>query len=137
MRRLVLVAAAAVLLVVFLASSTVYAADPKVIVVTRNMDAGTDLGFALAYLSTSTPTVGIGLTYQELLQSKFADRAAILAQEIALAKPHMIFLQEVTLWSTGPDPAHQAPLFDQLQLLLGALAAIGEDYSVVDAGHSL
>ena len=134
MRRFVLMAAtaAAALLGVFCVPTNVYAADPKVIVMTQNMDAGTDLGFALAYLNTSTPTVGIDLTYQELLQSKFAGRAAILAQEIALTKPHMISLQEVTLWSTGPDPTHQAPLFDQLQLLLGALAAIGEDYSVVD-----
>jgi endonuclease/exonuclease/phosphatase family metal-dependent hydrolase len=37
----------------------------------------------------------------------------------------------VTLWSTGPDATHQTPLFDQLQLLLGALAADGHDYSVV------
>jgi hypothetical protein len=46
---------------------------------TQNMDAGTDLGFALAYLNTSTPTVGIDLTYQEILQSDFAGRAAILS----------------------------------------------------------
>jgi len=133
MRQLVLVGAiaAAALLSVFFVSSTAYAADTTVTVMTQNMDAGTDLGFALAYLNTSTPTVGIDLTYQEILQSNFAGRAAILAQEIATAKPQMVSLQEVTLWSTGSGPFDQVPLFDQLQLLQDALAAIGEDYSVV------
>ncbi len=106
-------------------------AGTTVTVMTQNMDAGTDLGFVLAYLNTPTPTVGIDLTYQEILQSNFAGRAAILAQQIAAAKPHLVSLQEVTLWSTGADAQHQSPLFDQLQLLLGALASIGEDYSVV------
>lgn len=134
MRRLVFVGAtaAAALLGLFFMSSTVYAAEPTVTVMTQNMDAGTDLGFALAYLNTSTPTVGIDLTYQEILQSNFAGRAAILAREIATAKPNVVSLQEATLWSTGPDPAHQTALFDQLQLLLGALAAVGENYSVVE-----
>ena len=105
--------------------------NPTVTVMTQNMDAGTDLGFALAYLNTSTPTVGIDLTYQEILQGNFAGRAAILAQEIATAKPHMVSLQEVTLWSTGQSPVQQTPLFDQLQLLLDDLAGLGQDYSVV------
>ena len=105
--------------------------SPTVTVMTQNMDAGTDLGFALAYLNTSTPTVGIDLTYQEILQGNFAGRAAILAQEIATARPHMVSLQEVTLWSTGQSPLQQTPLFDQLQLLLDDLAGLGADYSVV------
>jgi endonuclease/exonuclease/phosphatase family metal-dependent hydrolase len=105
--------------------------NPRVTVMTQNMDAGTDLGFALAYLNTSTPTVGIDLTYQEILQGNFAGRAAILAQEIATAKPHMVSLQEVTLWSTGQSPFQQTPLFDQLQLLLDDLAGLGENYSVL------
>ena len=105
--------------------------NPTVTVMTQNMDAGTDLGFALAYLNTATPTVGIDLTYEEILQGNFAGRAAILAQEIATAKPHMVSLQESTLWSTGQSPVQQTPLFDQLQLLLDDLAGLGQDYSVV------
>ena len=107
------------------------AAGTALTVMTQNMDAGTDLKLALAYLNTSTPTVGIDLTYQEILQSNLPGRAAFLAQEIADKEPQLVSLQEVTLWSTGPDAAHQSPLFDQLQLLLGALAARGQNYSVV------
>jgi len=133
MRRLVFMGmtAAAAFLGAFFVSNTTYAADRPMTVMTQNMDAGTDLGFALAYLNTSTPTVGIDLTYQEILAGNFAGRAAILAQEIATAKPNMVSLQEVTLWTTGPDPVHQTPLFDQLQLLVDSLAGLGEDYSVV------
>src|ERR1051326_1549089 len=47
-----------------------------VTVMTQNMDAGTDLGFVLAYINTSTPTVGIDLTYQEIKNTPFAARAA-------------------------------------------------------------
>ncbi len=133
MRRLVFMGttAAAAFLGAFFVSNMAYAADRPVTVMTQNMDAGTDLGFALAYLNTSTPTVGIDLTYQEILQGNFAGRAAILAQEIATARPHMVSLQEVTLWTTGPDPFHQTPLFDQLQLLVDDLGGLGENYSVV------
>jgi endonuclease/exonuclease/phosphatase family metal-dependent hydrolase len=131
--RLVLLVSTAItaLLGTFCVSGTADAADTNVTVMTQNMDAGTDLKFALAYLNTSTPTVGIDLTYQEILQSNLPGRSAILAQEIAAIEPELVSLQEVTLWSTGPDAAHQSPLFDQLQLLLGALAAHGQNYSVV------
>lgn len=134
MRRLILLAPIAVtlLLEIFCVKATARAANTTVTVMTQNMDAGTDLKFALAYLNTSTPTVGIDLTYQEILQTNLPGRAAILAEEIAGGKPELVSLQEVTLWSTGPDPVHQSPLFDQLQLLLGALAAQGQNYSVVE-----
>ena len=95
-------------------------------VMTQNMDAGTDLGLALAYLNTDTPTVGIDLTYQEILQGNLEGRAAILAQQIAASQPDLVSLQEVTLWSLD-----FAPLFDQLDLLQNALADLGQNYSVV------
>lgn len=123
--------AVTVLLEIFCVNATAHAANTTVRVMTQNMDAGTDLKLALAYLNTSTPTVGIDLTYQEILQNNFPGRAAILAEEIAATKPDLVSLQEVTLWSTGPDVAHQSPLFDQLQLLVGALAAHGQNYSVL------
>lgn len=98
---------------------------------TQNMDAGTDLGFVLAYINTTTPTLGIDLTYQEVSAIDFAARAAILANQIKAANPDLVSLQEVTTWSTGPSPAAQAPFVDQLALLQNALAAAGADYTVV------
>src|SRR5690348_4507112 len=133
MRRLVSLIAVVttVLLGIFFIVSTANADSGVVTVMTQNMDAGTDLKLALAFINTSTPTVGIDLTYQEILQSDIPGRAAILAHEIATLKPQLVSLQEVTLWTTGPDAFHQSALFDQLQLLQGALAALGENYSVV------
>jgi endonuclease/exonuclease/phosphatase family metal-dependent hydrolase len=98
---------------------------------TQNMDAGTDLGFVLAFINSATPTVGIDLTYQEVLKNDFAGRAATLANEIAAAKPDLVSLQEVTVWSTGRTAGGQTPFVDQLMLLKGALAAVGAGYSVV------
>ena len=103
-------------------------------VMTQNMDAGTDLGLALAFLNTSTPFAGVDLTFQEIVQTgNFAARAAILAKEIAAAKPHFVSLQEATVWSwsTPSDPSHITPHIDQLQLLQGALAALDVKYNVV------
>jgi endonuclease/exonuclease/phosphatase family protein len=132
MRRLFILASAiTALLGLFFIIPAAYADDGAVTVMTQNMDAGTDLKLALAFINTSTPTVGIDLTYQEILQSNIPERAAILAHEIATLKPQLVSLQEVTLWTTGPDPFHQSTLFDQLQLLQGALAALGQNYSVV------
>ncbi len=133
MRKLVTLAslAAVGLFGIFSLSTTTNAVETTVTVMTQNMDAGTDLKLALAYLNTSTPSVGVDLTYQEIVQSDLPGRAALLAKEIAATKPQLVSLQEVTLWTTGPNPFHQSPLFDQLQLLQGALAVLGENYSVV------
>jgi endonuclease/exonuclease/phosphatase family metal-dependent hydrolase len=133
MRRLITLAslAASGLFGIFSLSAATNAAETTVTVMTQNVNAGTDLKLVLAYLNTSTPSVGVDLTYQEILQSNLPGRAALLAQEIAAIKPQLVSLQEVTLWTTGPDPVHQSPLFDQLQLLRGALAALGQNYSVV------
>jgi endonuclease/exonuclease/phosphatase family metal-dependent hydrolase len=48
------------------------------------------------------------------------------------AKPDMVALQEVTLWRTGPTPETATHvLYDQLKLLLRALARHGAPYDIV------
>ncbi len=99
-------------------------------VMTQNMDAGTDLGFVLGL---SDPVLGANLTLQEITtQSKIPERAQRLAAEIAAAKPDLISLQEVTTWATGPFTGPTEVLYDQLALLMSALAARGEQYEIVD-----
>jgi hypothetical protein len=130
MQRLISVAAiSASLFLGVSGASKVYAADNTVKVMTQNMDAGTDLKLAVAYINTPTPTVGIDLTYQEILQSNFAARAAILAQEIASNKPDVVSLQEVTLWTTRQPtgqvcvPATLTPLFAVCRASTGSFRA--------------
>lgn len=96
-------------------------------VMTQNMDAGTDLGFILGWPDL---VEGAQLTYQEITQSSIPERARRLAAEIAAAEPDLISLQEVTIWSLYSSTGLQV-LYDQLNLLMDALAAHGKHYEVV------
>jgi endonuclease/exonuclease/phosphatase family metal-dependent hydrolase len=101
-------------------------------VMTQNMDAGTDLGFALYGLQQPDPRPYIDLTLAEVDASNIPARANDLAAEIAAQMPHIVSLQEVTLWRTGPTPETATSVrYDQLQLLMSALEAAGAHYRVV------
>lgn len=102
--------------------------EAGVTIMTQNMDAGTDLGFALAL---GAPT-GVDLTLAEIQASDIPGRADLLAAKIAVEQPHLVALQEATLWRIGPSPDDATQtLYDQLELLLSALASRGVAYEVV------
>ena len=110
-----------------------FAAQPSTVsVMTQNMDAGTDLTFAIGeLLGYFPPGVGVELTYEEILASRLPDRAALLAAKVAEEKPDLLALQEATLWRTGVSVnTATTVLADQLQLLLAALAAKGVPYNI-------
>ena len=111
-----------------------FAAEPAAVrIMTQNMDAGTDLTFAVAELRGILPSgVGVELTYEEILATNIPQRTALLAARVAAKKPDLLALQEVTLWRTGAsvDSATDV-LADQLQLLLADLAAAGVPYDIV------
>jgi endonuclease/exonuclease/phosphatase family metal-dependent hydrolase len=97
-------------------------------IMTQNMDAGTDLGFVVALGAPE----GVDLTLAEIQASHIRERADLLARKIAREKPDMVALQEVTLWRTGPTPETATHvLYDQLKLLLRALARHGAPYDIV------
>jgi endonuclease/exonuclease/phosphatase family metal-dependent hydrolase len=101
-------------------------------VMTQNMDSGTDLGYALYGLQQPDPRPYIDLTLAEVDASAISDRASYLASEIASEKPHLVSLQEVTLWRTGSTPATATTVrYDQLELLMTALKSLGAPYEVV------
>ncbi len=102
--------------------------EANVSIMTQNMDAGTDLGFVL-FLGAPE---GVDLTLAEIEASNIQGRARLLAAQIALERPHIVALQEVTLWRIGPTPETATqPLYDQLELLLAALVEEGVPYEVV------
>jgi len=102
--------------------------EADVTIMTQNMDAGTDLTFVLALGAPD----GVDLTLAEIEASNIPDRATLLAAQIAVEKPDIVGLQEVTLWRIGPTPETATQtLYDQLQLLLGALVEAGVPYEVV------
>lgn len=94
--------------------------DKRVLkVMTRNVDAGTDLGWFFVVPDVVTATA---LTLNEVIESDVPGRAALLADEIGTAQPDLIALQEVTVWSVGSPGGAPVLVLDQLQLLLDALA---------------
>ena len=107
---------------------------PHVItVMTRNMDAGTDLNYILAATDQASLVAGTAATLAEVKASDIPARASRLADEIATHKPDLIALQEVTLWRTGPllQPPATEVLYDQLDLLMAELAKRKLHYGIV------
>jgi len=123
------------LLCLMSASSTwSFAAEPMPVkIMTQNIDAGTDLGFAIAeLLGLLPPGIGVELSYEEILASDIPGRTSLLAAKIADKKPDLLCLQEATLWRTGASVSSATTvLYDQLQLLLADLAADGVSYDIV------
>ncbi|MDR5729471.1 MAG: endonuclease/exonuclease/phosphatase family protein [Terriglobia bacterium] len=128
--------AAALILTACLATLSAAQQNPTIKVMTQNMDAGTDLGFALYGLQQPDPRPYIDLTLAEVDASGIPERATYLAREIASQKPQIISLQEVTLWRTGPTPETATTVrYDQLQLLMSALADLDASYRVVEVNN--
>jgi endonuclease/exonuclease/phosphatase family metal-dependent hydrolase len=122
------------LFVMLAVNGRAFAAGPAPIkIMTQNMDADTDLTFAIGeLLGFFPPGVGVELTYHEVLAADIPQRAALLAAQVAEKKPDLIGLQEVTLWRTGTSvDTATTVVFDQLQLLLSSLAADGVPYDIV------
>ncbi len=105
------------------------AANAGVRVMTRNMDAGTDLNFLTAATTPEEFVVGLIETIAEVDASNIPARATRLAAEIAASKPDLVGLQEVTTWDFTDASGHRT--YDQLALLKAALAAAGAQYRVV------
>jgi endonuclease/exonuclease/phosphatase family metal-dependent hydrolase len=115
---------------------TGFAADSvptTITVLTRNVDAGTDLGYILAAGDETSFARGMAQTMAELQASNFQQRAVLLAAEIGGTMPDLIALQEVTLWRTGPllRPPATTILYDQLDQILAELARRNLHYGVV------
>ena len=98
-------------------------------VMTYNMYVGTEYGPGV--LSSNLDVFKQAIT-QLILDVQASDppgRAQAIARQIATANPHLVSLQEVATWSTGPTKDNLSVEFDFLQLLLEALAAQGVQYT--------
>lgn len=107
-------------------------------VMTRNIYVGTDIDILMMTPAQDIPVV-VAQLWGEIQATDFADRAEALADEIAAAQPHLVGLQEVSLFrrqSPGdflqgnPLPAEDV-ILDHLDVLLDALADRGLVYSAV------
>jgi endonuclease/exonuclease/phosphatase family metal-dependent hydrolase len=104
-------------------------------VISRNLYVGTDIERIMAVDPGQIP-FAVAQAWGEILQTNFPERAEALADEIAAERPHVVGLQEVSLFrmqSPGDfldgnaEPAEDVAL-DFLGVLMDALAARGLDY---------
>ena len=106
----------------------------NVTIMTQNMDDGTDLSFIVAASMPNPPLTvadAVDLTYGELVATKFEQRNAELAKQIALRKPDILALQEASLWRTGTTPDNPTiPIVDEIASLMAALNAAGVPYDL-------
>lgn len=106
--------------------------DRVLTVMTRNMDNGSDFGPIFAAASFPDLITAVTATYAEVQASNIPERAAAVADEIAVTHPDLVGLQEVSTYRTGPfgGPATTVT-YDALQSLLNELASRGLHYAPV------
>ena len=96
-----------------------HAADVKVM--TRNLYLGADL-IPLATTDAGAPfQQAAGRLVDEVTATDPDGRMKLVAGEIAKAKPHLVGLQEVSLWRTGASPASDVK-FDYTKTILAELS---------------
>jgi len=125
--------------------------NDKIKVMSRNIYLGADIFpvIATAQQQAELPPeqqnpIAIPLAVSEVFQTvqatNFPERAQALADEIERRRPHVIGLQEVTQWFTGPadslvggtSPATDV-VYDYLDILMAALAERDLDYIVASS----
>ena len=105
-------------------------------VMTRNIYFGTDLAPVFAVESFEELLDAVADIFALVESTNFPERAKVLAKEIATFNPHLVGLQEVALWRSGPadfnpTPNAQTVEYDFLAILLEELAQRGKSYEAV------
>ncbi|MBJ7347410.1 MAG: endonuclease/exonuclease/phosphatase family protein [Thermoleophilaceae bacterium] len=116
------------------ASATFTPQGPKVKVMTRNMYFGADLTRAIVAGNIPDLLTANAQIFTNVQGSDIPNRAKSVAREIALERPNLVGLQEVSQWLSGPinDPAAATAVeYDQLDSLLYWLKRYGAPYNVV------
>ena len=117
------------------ADQTADLAAVSLTVMTRNMYVGTDVDRVVETEDPNQIPFVVGELWQLLLANDYSERAAAMAKEIAASRPHIVGLQEVTVFRTQ-TPADfqlnaQDVVIDFIPTLLDALANLGESYVLV------
>ncbi|MFQ5530478.1 MAG: endonuclease/exonuclease/phosphatase family protein, partial [Gemmatimonadota bacterium] len=104
-------------------------------VMTRNMYVGTDTDRVVETADPNQIPFVVGELWQLYLANDYQERAEGMAREIASSRPHVVGLQEVTLFREQ-NPADfqlnaQDTVIDFVPVLLEALEQLGEHYELV------
>lgn len=114
------------------------ASKPNVTVMTRNLYLGSSLDPALNATTLIGFVQGVAQIYGTVQFTDFQTRAGALADEIAAAKPDLVGLQEVSIWSTAAVTGRAVPPpgYEFLNILQSALSAKGLNYEAVVVAHN-
>ncbi len=103
-------------------------------VMTRNMYVGTDVDRAITTSDPNQIPLVVGELWELLLANDYGERARAMAREIASNRPHVVGLQEVSLFRTQSPADFQLNAtevaIDFIPTLLSELAALGESYEL-------
>ena len=97
----------------------------------QNLYAGSFFQELTAAKTPSEIVAAATLTYQHILATRPAERAVVIADEIAKLRPDFVSLHQAAILRTGTAPPATAVTFDLLQSLLRELAAKGVRYETV------
>src|SRR5262249_40913869 len=74
--------------------------------------------------------------WTQVKASDFPTRAKRIASEIAITRPDIVNLQEVSKWTAANGPTAHEPSFDFLAILQSELAARGLQYTVASTSNN-
>jgi endonuclease/exonuclease/phosphatase family metal-dependent hydrolase len=106
-------------------------AESGISIMTQNMDEGTNYQELIAARSPAEFVAAVTTTYQNILATKPAERAAAIAREIMREQPDIVGLQEASIVRTGAVAPAVTVQSDLLQSLLDELANLRQQYTVV------
>lgn len=133
-KRLGLAAAVLAFIAAGLSSASALNKNRNLVVMSRNLDTGSDYNLVLRATTPAELVLAVGATYNEIVDSNIPERADAIAAEIQQQQPDLVALQEVTKLLHGPlgGPATTVDA-DQLQALTAALEVRGLHYGVLAA----
>lgn len=108
--------------------------DERLKVMSRNLYVGSTFSHATSATSPAEFIGGVTQVWANVRHNNFPARAEALAGEIARARPHLVGIQEASLWRTQStyDPTTPATdvAYDYLQILVDELSERGLSYRV-------
>jgi endonuclease/exonuclease/phosphatase family metal-dependent hydrolase len=104
--------------------------DGEIRIMTQNMYEGTNFNELFAATSPGAFLAAVSTTYQNILATRPAERAATIAREIARERPDIVGLQEASILRTGTTAPATTVKSDLLQSLQDELERIGERYRI-------
>ena len=106
-------------------------AGTSIVVMTQNMDEGTDYQALLAAQNVPAFLSAVTQTFNGIAATDPAARALGIAREIAARAPALVGLQEASIVRTGPAPPATNVSSDLLQSVLTDLGGLGAHYQAV------